>query len=212
MALFHAAQAVPLDPGGDPVPLDLGGDPGGLPGSSHSSKCQGILIRRLGLNPHTLYTPLTLCISSMITHPPFSCVPPPTPFFPLHVPPPLLLSHTPLYHISSPSLPITPLQPPHTFHPSPTTLLVLHPSYFISSPELAPRLPLLHVPSFCHLQEENLKLIISHGLQCVVKSKLEEAEIIFTQTLHLPDFQRVPIKAFVYICLAIIANKRKKMG
>ena len=46
----------------------------------------------------------------------------------------------------------------------------------------------------------------------MVKNKLEEAEIIFTQALHLPDFQRVPIKAFVYICLAIIANKRKKMG
>jgi len=49
-------------------------------------------------------------------------------------------------------------------------------------------------------------------LQCVVKSKLNEAEIIFTQALHLPDFQRVPLKAFVYICLAIIMNKRKKQG
>ena len=56
LALFHAAQAVPLDPGGGPAPLDLGGDPGGLPGSSHSSKCQGILIRRLGLNTtHLVY-------------------------------------------------------------------------------------------------------------------------------------------------------------
>ena len=30
MALFHAAQAVSLDPGGNPMPLDLGRDPGTL--------------------------------------------------------------------------------------------------------------------------------------------------------------------------------------
>ena len=55
-------------------------------------------------------------------------------------------------------------------------------------------------------------MTLSHGLQCVVKGKLEEAEVIFTQALYLPDYQRVPLKAFVYICLAVIANKRKKLG
>jgi len=54
--------------------------------------------------------------------------------------------------------------------------------------------------------------VISHGLQCVVKGKLDEAEIIFSHALYLPDFQRVPLKAFVFICLAVIANKRKKQG
>jgi len=68
------------------------------------------------------------------------------------------------------------------------------------------------MPANSDQKEENLQQIISHGLQCVVKSKLNEAEIIFTQALHLPDFQRVPLKAFVYICLAIIMNKRKKQG
>ena len=65
---------------------------------------------------------------------------------------------------------------------------------------------------FCILQSENLKLIISHGLQCVVKRKFDEAEVILSQALHLPDFQRVPLKAFLYICLAVVADKRKKLG
>ena len=63
-----------------------------------------------------------------------------------------------------------------------------------------------------NLQEDSIKLVLSHGLQCVVKGKLAEAEIIFSQALYLPDFQRVPIKAFVYICLAVIANKRVNQG
>lgn len=62
------------------------------------------------------------------------------------------------------------------------------------------------------LQKENLELVLSHGLQCVVKGKLNEAEIIFSQALFLPDFQRVAIKSFLYICLAVIANKRIKQG
>ncbi len=62
------------------------------------------------------------------------------------------------------------------------------------------------------LQEENMKLIISHGLQCVVKGKLDEAEVIFTQALLLPDFQRIELKSFVYICLAVVANKRQNKG
>ncbi len=62
------------------------------------------------------------------------------------------------------------------------------------------------------LQEDNMKVIISHGLQCVVKGKLEEAEVIFTQALMLPDFQRIELKSFVYICLAVVANKRQKTG
>lgn len=61
-------------------------------------------------------------------------------------------------------------------------------------------------------QEENLKMIISHGLQCVVKGKLDEAEVIFTQAILLPDFQRIELKAFVYICLAVVANKRQSKG
>lgn len=61
-------------------------------------------------------------------------------------------------------------------------------------------------------QEDNLKQAISHGLQCVVKNKLDEAEIIFTHALHLPEFQRISLKAFAYICIAVIANKRRKMG
>lgn len=55
-----------------------------------------------------------------------------------------------------------------------------------------------------------LKQVILHGLQSVVKNKLDEADIIFTQALHLPVFQRVPLKAFAYICLAVVANKRRK--
>jgi len=70
----------------------------------------------------------------------------------------------------------------------------------------------LQMPGNSNQKEENLRQIITHGLQCVVKSKLNEAEIIFTQALHLPDFQHVPLKAFIYICLAIIMNKRKKQG
>ena len=61
-------------------------------------------------------------------------------------------------------------------------------------------------------QGDNLELVLSHGLQCVVKGKLTEAEIIFSQALYLPDFQRVPLKAFVCICLAVVANKRMKQG
>ena len=55
-----------------------------------------------------------------------------------------------------------------------------------------------------------LKQVVLHGLQCVVKNKIEEAEAIFTQALHLPLFQRVTLKAFAYICLAVIADKRRK--
>lgn len=62
------------------------------------------------------------------------------------------------------------------------------------------------------LQADNLELVLSHGLQCVVKGKLPEAEIIFSQALFLPDFQRVPLKAFVCICLAVLANKRMEKG
>lgn len=65
---------------------------------------------------------------------------------------------------------------------------------------------------YYYAQAENLKLIISHGLQCVVKRKFDEAEIILSQALHLPDFQRVPLKAFLYICLGVVADKRKKLG
>ena len=57
-----------------------------------------------------------------------------------------------------------------------------------------------------------MKVLISHGLQCVVKGKLEEAEVIFTHALLLPDFQRIQLKAFVYICLAVVANKRQSKG
>jgi len=51
-----------------------------------------------------------------------------------------------------------------------------------------------------------------HGLQCVVKGKLDEAEVILTQALMLPDFQRVELKAFLYISLAVVANKRHSKG
>ena len=64
-------------------------------------------------------------------------------------------------------------------------------------------------PPLC-IQEDNLQQVISHGLQCVVKGNLEQAETIFTHALYLPDFQRLPLKAFVYICLAVLANKRNK--
>ena len=57
-----------------------------------------------------------------------------------------------------------------------------------------------------------MKLVLSHGLQCVVKGILDKAEIIFSHALYLPDFQRVPLKAFVYICLAVVAKKRKDLG
>jgi hypothetical protein len=62
------------------------------------------------------------------------------------------------------------------------------------------------------LQSNNLELVLSHGLQCVVKGKLDEAEIIFSQALYLPDFQRVPLKSFVYICLGVTANKKLKQS
>jgi hypothetical protein len=58
----------------------------------------------------------------------------------------------------------------------------------------------------------SLRQVILHGLQSVVKNKLDEAEIIFTQAIQLPMFQRVPLKAFAYICLAVVANKRRKKG
>lgn len=58
----------------------------------------------------------------------------------------------------------------------------------------------------------SLRQVILHGLQSVVKNKLDEAEIIFTHAVHLPLFQRVPLKAFAYICLAVVANKRRKKG
>ena len=61
-------------------------------------------------------------------------------------------------------------------------------------------------------QEDNLKQTIAHGLQCVVKSKLDEAEVIFSQALLLPEFQRITLKSFAYICLAVIANKQRKAG
>ena len=55
-----------------------------------------------------------------------------------------------------------------------------------------------------------LTQVMLHGLQSVVKNKLDEAEIIFTQALYFPMFQRVPLKTFAYICLAVVADKRKK--
>ena len=72
---------------------------------------------------HTSYTThLVYLLHFIITYPPSLYAPPLT----------CSSSHTPLYHISSPSLPIKPLQPPHISHPS-----LLHQSYFIPSPELA---------------------------------------------------------------------------
>jgi hypothetical protein len=68
-------------------------------------------------------------------------------------------------------------------------------------------LPLLFVT-----QHENLKQVIAHGLQCVVRNKHSAAEIIFTQALFLPDFQRIELKTFVYICLAVVAYRRQKAG
>lgn len=73
-------------------------------------------------------------------------------------------------------------------------------------------LPLTLPPSLPLPQEDNLKIVLSHGLQCVVKNKVEEAETILTQALYLPDFQRLSLKAFLYICLAVLANKRRKAG
>ena len=67
-------------------------------------------------------------------------------------------------------------------------------------------------PFFLHPQPDNLKQVIAHGLQCVVKNKHSAAEIIFTQALFLPDFQRIELKAFVYICLAVVAYRRHKAG
>ena len=62
------------------------------------------------------------------------------------------------------------------------------------------------------IQHDNLKQVIAHGLQCVVKNSHSLAEIIFTQALFLPDFQRIELKAFVYICLAVVAYRRHKAG
>lgn len=62
------------------------------------------------------------------------------------------------------------------------------------------------------LQHDNLRGLIAHGLQCVVKNKHSTAEIILTQALFLPDFQRIELKAFVYICLAVVAYRRHKAG
>ena len=63
--------------------------------------------------------------------------------------------------------------------------------------------------SFVALQHDNLRMVIAHGLQCVVKKKHSAAEVIFTQALFLPDFQRIELKAFAYICLAVVAYRRK---
>lgn len=66
------------------------------------------------------------------------------------------------------------------------------------------------LPGTGETKEQNLKAVIAQGLQCVIKDKLVPAEIIFTQAKLLPDFQRLPLKAFVHICLAVIANKKSK--
>jgi hypothetical protein len=68
------------------------------------------------------------------------------------------------------------------------------------------------MPGTAEKKHENLKQVIAHGLQCVVKNKHSAAEIIFTQALFLPDFQRIELKAFVYICLAVVAYRRQKAG
>ena len=92
--------------------------------------------------------------------------------------------------------------------PGKASLPIVYIQRYISSLSLSLSLSHTHT----HTQEENLCQTIAHGLQCVVKSKLDKAEIIFTQALQLPEFQRVPLKAFVYICLAVVANKRRKAG
>ena len=134
MALFHAAQAVPLDPGGDP---------GGLPGSSHSSKCQGILIRRLGLIPP--FPPLTHfihhspCVSPPLYHyPPSLCGPPPIPYMFLLFFFTLSCSFL-IYHSN---LPFSPSHPSNLLtYPTPlphhSWSFTHHTPYFIPSPELA---------------------------------------------------------------------------
>eukprot|EP00731_Ephydatia_muelleri_P001488 Em0001g1488a len=66
------------------------------------------------------------------------------------------------------------------------------------------------LPGTSDTKEQNLKLVIAQGLQCVIKDKLGPAEIIFTQAMQLPDFQRLPLLAYVHICLAVIANKKTK--
>lgn len=68
------------------------------------------------------------------------------------------------------------------------------------------------MPGTTEKKHDNLKQVIAHGLQCVVKNRHSAAEIIFTQALFLPDFQRIELKAFVYICLAVVAYRRQKAG
>ena len=89
----------------------------------------------------------------------------------------------------------------------PTTLYIQLPFLLVLYLSSLILLPLLFVT-----QHENLKQVIAHGLQCVVKNKHSAAEIIFTQALFLPDFQRIELKAFVYICLAVVAYRRQKAG
>lgn len=48
------------------------------------------------------------------------------------------------------------------------------------------------------------------GLFYMAQDRLNDAEVLFTHALHLPDFQRPEMKAYSLICLAMVLNKRRK--
>lgn len=57
---------------------------------------------------------------------------------------------------------------------------------------------------------QNLKQVMMSGLFYMAQDRLNDAEVLFTHALHLPDFQRPEMKAYSLICLAMVLNKKKK--
>jgi len=48
------------------------------------------------------------------------------------------------------------------------------------------------------------------GLFYMAQDRLDNAEVLFSHALHLPDFQRPEMKAYSLICLAMVLNKKRR--
>ena len=57
---------------------------------------------------------------------------------------------------------------------------------------------------------QNLKQVMMSGLFYMAQDRLDDAEVLFSHALHLPDFQRPEMKAYSLICLAMVLNKKRK--
>ena len=66
-----------------------------------------------------------------------------------------------------------------------------------------------HVLLVCAIMQ-NLKQVMMSGLYYMAQDRLEDAEVLFSHALHLPDFQRPEMKAYSLICLAMVLNKKRK--